>query len=204
MSPTPRDSPPPTPCAWPAISTASRSPPNRCRASATRISCCATHAGPRFVLKIANRDEALEVLDLQNKLLAIPGRRADTGLAVSAPGGGPFGPGRSRRWPARMAAAYFVRLLTWVDGVLHGRPCNLTPRRCCARWARLWRGWTTRSADFSHRAAHRVFYWDLRHAVDGMARISTCSPSLAAACSSRLWTPGRRSIGAALPTGVDL
>ena len=36
-------------------------------------------AGPRFVLKIANRDEALEVLDLQNKLLEFLAAR-DTGL----------------------------------------------------------------------------------------------------------------------------
>src|ERR1700733_11588235 len=65
-------------------------------------------AGPRFVLKIANRDEALEVLDLQNKLLAQLGAiatglefprlvTATSGLAIT-PVAGDDG------------AAYFVRL----------------------------------------------------------------------------------------------
>jgi 4-aminobutyrate aminotransferase-like enzyme/Ser/Thr protein kinase RdoA (MazF antagonist) len=118
-------------------------------------------AGPRFVLKIANREEALEVLDLQNKLLAHLASLA-TGLAfprlVAArsgleitPVGGDDG------------AAYFVRLLTWVDGVPmasvqpHSAALLRSLGGSLARFDHALTG-------FEHTAAHRTLYWDLRHA----------------------------------------
>ena len=116
---------------------------------------------PRYVLKIANRDEALEVLDLQNKLLQFLAAR-DIGLAFPR-----LGAARSGLEVTPVAdvdgAAYFVRLLTWVDGV-----CLATVQRHSAALlgslgsalARL----DNALAGFSHAAAQRVLYWDLRHA----------------------------------------
>jgi 4-aminobutyrate aminotransferase-like enzyme len=118
-------------------------------------------AGPRFVLKIANRDEALEVLDLQNKLLAQLAAIA-TGLAfprlVAARSGLEITP-----IAGDDGAAYFVRLLTWVDGVPMAtvQPHSAALLRSLgASLARLDHALT----GFEHTAAHRTLYWDLRHA----------------------------------------
>ncbi|HEV3197901.1 MAG TPA: aminotransferase class III-fold pyridoxal phosphate-dependent enzyme [Bryobacteraceae bacterium] len=118
-------------------------------------------AGARFVLKIANSEEALEILDLQNKVLRLLAT-ADTGL----------------EWPhvlptlsgnlivpvaAESGSAFFVRLLTWVDGVCfanvqpHGPAVLSSLGRALARTDNALAG-------FSHPAAHRKLYWDLRHA----------------------------------------
>ena len=117
--------------------------------------------GPRFVLKIANREEALEVLDLQNKLLERLAASA-TGLAfprlVAARSGLEITP-----VPGEDGAAYFVRLLTWVDGVPMAtvQPHSVELLRSLgAALARVDRA----LAGFEHAAAHRIFYWDLRHA----------------------------------------
>ena len=117
--------------------------------------------GPRYVLKIANRDEALEVLDLQNRLLARLGSVA-TGLAfprlLAARSNLDITPVASED-----GAAYFVRLLTWVDGVPMAsvQPhSNELLRSLGASLARL----DLALAGFDHPAAHRSFYWDLRHA----------------------------------------
>jgi len=120
------------------------------------------HPGaPRFVLKIANRDEALEVLDLQNRLLAWLAA-SDTGLEfprlVAARSGLAITPVADEE-----GAAYFVRLLTWVDGV---SLATVKPHSAAllaslgATLARVDRA----LAGFSHAAAHRELYWDLRHA----------------------------------------
>jgi 4-aminobutyrate aminotransferase-like enzyme/Ser/Thr protein kinase RdoA (MazF antagonist) len=118
-------------------------------------------AGPRFVLKIANRDEALEVLDLQNRLLEFLAAR-DTGLEFPR-----LVAGRSGLMITPTAdadgEACFVRLLTWVDGVSMAavQPHSAALLRSLGgALARLDNG----LAGFSHPAAHRVFYWDLRHA----------------------------------------
>jgi 4-aminobutyrate aminotransferase-like enzyme/Ser/Thr protein kinase RdoA (MazF antagonist) len=118
-------------------------------------------SGPRFILKIANRDEALEVLDLQNKLLE---RLAatDTGLAfprlVAARSGLEITPVAGED-----GAAYFVRLLTWVDGV----PMATVQPHSAALLRSL--GAAVAQVDralegFEHTAMYRVLYWDLRHA----------------------------------------
>lgn len=117
--------------------------------------------GLRFVLKIANRDEALEVLDLQNRLLERLAT-SDTGLVfpslVAARSGLEITPVGDED-----GAAYFVRLLTWVDGVPLATVQPHSPallRSLGAALARL-----DHALDgFSHAAAHRVLYWDLRHA----------------------------------------
>ena len=117
--------------------------------------------GARFVLKIANRDEALEVLDLQNKLLQFLAAR-DTGLAfprlVAAHSGLEITPVADED-----GNAYFVRLLTWVEGV-----CMATVQPHSAALLRSLGSALARLdnslAGFSHAAAHRTLYWDLRHA----------------------------------------
>ena len=116
---------------------------------------------PRVVLKIANRDEALEVLDLQNKLLQWLAAR-DIGLVfprlVTARSGLEITPVGDED-----GAAYFIRLLTWVDGVCMAA---VKPHSAAllgslgAALARMDRA----IAGFEHAAAHRVLYWDLRHA----------------------------------------
>src|ERR1035438_2964408 len=72
-------------------------------------------SGARFVLKIANQEESLAVLDLQNSLLdflaahltglefprVAPASTGYTIASVTGPDGVP----------------YFVRLLAWVDGI---------------------------------------------------------------------------------------
>ena len=117
--------------------------------------------GPRFVLKIANRDEALEVLDVQNKMLAHLAA-IDTGLSfprlVAARSGLEITP-----IAGDDDAAYFVRLFTWVDGVPMAtvQPHSAALLRSLgASLARLDRA----LAGFEHTAAHRTLYWDLRHA----------------------------------------
>jgi 4-aminobutyrate aminotransferase-like enzyme/Ser/Thr protein kinase RdoA (MazF antagonist) len=118
-------------------------------------------ASPRFVLKIANREEALEVLDLQNKLLRFLAAR-DTGLLfprlVAARSGLEVTPVADQE-----GAAYFVRLLTWVDGVPMAtvQPHSAALLRSLGHTlARL----DNALAGFSHPAAYRVLQWDLRHA----------------------------------------
>jgi 4-aminobutyrate aminotransferase-like enzyme/Ser/Thr protein kinase RdoA (MazF antagonist) len=116
-------------------------------------------AGPRFVLKIANREEGFEVLDLQNKLLQYLAV-CDTGMAfphlVPARGGLEITQGADAG-----GAAYFVRLLTWVEGIPmamvqpHRAPLL---RSLGAALGRLDKA----LAGFSHPAAHRALHWDLR------------------------------------------
>jgi len=118
-------------------------------------------SGPRFVLKIANREEALEVLDLQNKLLERLGR-GNTGLAfprlVAAQSGLEITPVAGED-----EAAYFVRLLTWVEGVpmatVQPHSAGLL-RSMGAGLARMQEA----LQDFQHPAAKRILYWDLRRA----------------------------------------
>jgi 4-aminobutyrate aminotransferase-like enzyme/Ser/Thr protein kinase RdoA (MazF antagonist) len=123
-------------------------------------------AGPRFVLKIANREEGLEVLDLQNKLLHFLARR-DTGLAfprlVAALSGLEVTPVAGED-----GAAYFVRLLTWVEGVCLATVQPHSPQLLRSLGAGLAR-FDNVLAGFSHSAAHRILHWDLRQAATAWA-----------------------------------
>ena len=118
-------------------------------------------AGPRFVFKIANREEALEVLDLQNKLLERLAQN-DTGLVfprlVTGLSSLEIAPVEGEN-----GAAFFARLLTWVDGVPMAtvQPHSASLLRSLGEAiARV----DQALAGFDHSAAHRVLYWDLRHA----------------------------------------
>ena len=121
--------------------------------------------GAQFVLKIANAEEALEVLDLQNKALKLLAA-SDTGLAwprvVSTRSGNEIIPVGTKGGPA-----YFLRLLTWVEGQCLSYVRPHTPE-LLRSLGRALAATDTALAGFSHHAAHRTWYWDVRHA--GMAR----------------------------------
>src|SRR5262245_48206266 len=124
-----------------------------------------THSGEQFVLKIANPEESLEVLHLQNAMihaLAGGGTGLDWPRVVATRSG-------NRIFPAGSdgGTAYFVRLLTWVEGVCLAEARNHSPGlleslgRALGAIAVALRG-------FDHPAAHRTMHWDLRQA--GTAR----------------------------------
>ena len=124
-------------------------------------------AGRQFVLKIANSEEALEILDLQNKVLAFLASR-ETGLEwpgvtptssgnLIVPVGGEDGP------------AYFMRMLTWVEGVCFVRVPH-TPQLLASLGEAIART-DLALAGFEHPAAHRPMHWDLRQAAMARAHL---------------------------------
>jgi 4-aminobutyrate aminotransferase-like enzyme/Ser/Thr protein kinase RdoA (MazF antagonist) len=118
-------------------------------------------SGAQFVLKIANSREALEVLSLQNHAMEFLAS-AGTGLrwpgVVRSRSGNPIVPIGSEE-----GAAWFMRLLTWIEGECLANVAPHTPEllqslgRSLAETALALSG-------FRHAAAHRTLYWDLRHA----------------------------------------
>src|SRR5208283_2434382 len=77
-------------------------------------------AGAQYVLKVANSQESLEVLDLQNQALAwLAGRVPDLAWPRLVP---------SRAGRAIEERGNFIRLLTWVDGVCLANVRPRTPR----------------------------------------------------------------------------
>src|SRR2546430_5345659 len=115
----------------------------------------------QFVLKIANADETIKFLELQNQLirflaaskieLEFPGIvLTETGEHIATIKGDD---GRE----------HFVRLLTWLDGVCFAKaePHN---RRLLSSLGRALAQMDAALAEFDHPAAHRSFYWDLRNA----------------------------------------
>jgi len=155
-------------------------------------------SGAQFVLKFANPGEALEVLDLQNKALRHLAA-ANTGLAwprvVPTRWGNEIVP-----VAAQDGAAHFLRLLTWVEGVpfaaAHPRSRGLLSSLGLAL-ART----DVALSGFSHPAAHRTFYWDLRHAVVARAHLSLLSDSQRAAIEG-FFEAWNRLDWSALPSGV--
>src|ERR1019366_7244349 len=118
-------------------------------------------SGAQFVFKIANQEESPGVLDLQNSLLGFLGAHP-TGLefprVVPASGGSAIA---SVTGPDGMP--YFVRLLTWVDGICMAQAAPHSVQLLRSLGAALAR--MDNSLDvFSHPAAHRTVHWDLRQA----------------------------------------
>jgi 4-aminobutyrate aminotransferase-like enzyme/Ser/Thr protein kinase RdoA (MazF antagonist) len=126
-------------------------------------------SGAQFVLKIANSEEGLEILDMQSKVLQ---------FLAGGSGSVPANDDAGLTWPrvvptlsgnlivpvaAENGMAYFIRLLTWVNGVCfadvkpHGPALLASLGRALARTDLALSG-------FVHPAAHRKLYWDLRHA----------------------------------------
>src|SRR5437870_877734 len=122
-------------------------------------------SGEQFVLKIANAEEQFEFLELQDQLICYLAARE---LDLEFP--------RIVRTKAGEAIAaikgedghqHFVRLLTWIDGVCFAK-VKRHDRKLLSSLGRALAQMDAGLAQFSHSAAHRSFYWDLRNA--GMAR----------------------------------
>ncbi|HYW72761.1 MAG TPA: aminotransferase class III-fold pyridoxal phosphate-dependent enzyme [Pyrinomonadaceae bacterium] len=124
-----------------------------------------TPTGEKFVLKIANADEDLSFLELQNELIRL---LANANLDLTFPR---IVPSTSGQYITAMTGSdrqeHLVRLLTWVDGDCFARvqPQN---RSLLASLGRALARMDATLVQFSHPAAQRSFYWDLRSAA--MAR----------------------------------
>src|SRR5262245_7232465 len=122
-------------------------------------------SGRQFVLKIANPGESLEVLHLQNAMIRTLSD-GDTGLdwpsVIPTRSGNLIVPAGSEG-----GTAYFVRLLTWVEGVCMAEAGPHSPAMLASLGQALGRIAAT-LARFDHPAAHRTLHWDLRQA--SMAR----------------------------------
>ena len=150
-------------------------------------------SGQQFVLKIANSEEAPEVLDLQNKALAFL-EEQDTGLEW------PRVTGQVQTCIADNGTTHFVRLLSWVEGVPlasvqpHSREVLSSLGRALARI-------DAALGSFSHPAAHRVLHWDLRQTAMAKPHLSLLTDSqrsivepILDACGRIEWSKLRRGI----------
>ncbi len=117
--------------------------------------------GEQFVLKIANTEETFEFLELQNHMMEfLAARKVD----LEFPRIVPTKTGESTATiKDENGREHFVRLLTWLDGKCfaeaqpHGRKLLASLGRALAQM-------DAALVEFSHPAAHRDFYWDLRNA----------------------------------------
>jgi len=121
--------------------------------------------GEKYVLKIANSEESVRFLELQNQLIQfLSARHTDLEFARLVPS-------RSGETISRIkdqrGREHFVRLLSWLDGDCLAQ---VQPHRrlLLASLGRALAQMDAALTEFSHPAAERSFYWDLRHA--GMAR----------------------------------
>jgi Ser/Thr protein kinase RdoA (MazF antagonist) len=126
------------------------------------------HRG-RFVLKIANLNDAPELLDFQNQAM----RHVEKSVAdyrVQQPVRSLLGEEITNIRNARSGTGHCVRLLTWIDGVVLARSAargSVLFESIGAGMARI----DAALCDFSHPAMRRVLQWDLRRAQ--MARENT-------------------------------
>ena len=119
----------------------------------------------RFVLKIANSAEAFEFLELQNQLIQF---LTDRKIALEFPRIVRAKTGEDiATIKGENGDEHFVRLLTWLDGVCLAQ-AEPHDRKLLSSLGRALAQMDAALADFSHPAAHRSFYWDLRNAA--MAR----------------------------------
>lgn len=115
-----------------------------------------TPSGQRYVLKIANATERIELLEAQNAAMA---HVAPLGICPRVI------PARDGRLIARAPSGHLVRLLSWIPGVplgaLKQRPPALLEDvgRTLGRVGAALR-------QFDHPAIHREFHWDLGRAFD--------------------------------------
>ena len=117
--------------------------------------------GEKYVLKIANSEESVRFLELQNQLIQfLSAGHTDLEFARLVPSR--TGETISRIKDER-GREHFVRLLSWLDGDClaqvqpHGRLLLASLGRALAQM-------DAALTEFSHPAAQRSFYWDLRHA----------------------------------------
>jgi 4-aminobutyrate aminotransferase-like enzyme/Ser/Thr protein kinase RdoA (MazF antagonist) len=122
-------------------------------------------SGEKFVLKIANAEEDIQFLELQNQLIRfLAAAKTDLQFPriVSTKTGEEIASITSAD-----GQTYFARLLTWLDGHCFAevQPHN---RTLLASLGRALAQMDAALAGFSHPAARRNFHWDLRNA--GTAR----------------------------------
>jgi len=119
----------------------------------------------KYVLKIANSEESVRFLELQNQLVQfLSSQRID----LEFPRLVPAKTGETiSRIKDEVGQEHFVRLLSWLDGdcLAQVQPHG---RRLLASLGHTLGQMDTALAEFSHPAAQRSFYWDLRNAA--MAR----------------------------------
>jgi Ser/Thr protein kinase RdoA (MazF antagonist) len=120
-----------------------------------------TSSGERFVLKIAKSDERRDVLDLQNSVFAYLAEHVDD---LTLPTLKPSLAGEQiLEVRGHQGRRYFVRLLSWVDGIplVHATPHDERMLRSLggvlAKIDRALQG-------FTHPAMRRDLHWDLKHA----------------------------------------
>ncbi len=115
----------------------------------------------QFVLKIANAEEQFEFLDLQNQLIQfLAARNLDLEFPRIVPTKAERAIGAIKSEDGHQ---HFVRLLTWIDGVCLAK-VERHDRKLLSSLGRALAQIDAALAQFSHAAAHRSFYWDLRHA----------------------------------------
>ena len=123
------------------------------------------NSNDRFVLKIANSEEAFEFLELQNHLIRF---LSSSRIEMSFPGIVLTKKGEDiATIKDENGRAHFVRLLTWLDGVCFAK-AKPHDRKLLSSLGRALAQMDAALAEFSHPAAHRSFYWDVRSA--GTAR----------------------------------
>jgi 4-aminobutyrate aminotransferase-like enzyme/Ser/Thr protein kinase RdoA (MazF antagonist) len=122
-------------------------------------------AGAQYVLKIANSNESHEFLEMQNQMIRfLTDRRVGLNFPriIASKSGEDIASTRAGDGPP-----HHVRLFTWIDGECLASVQLHTP----ALLRSLGRALGEMDAaltGFDHPAAHRKFYWDIRHA--SMAR----------------------------------
>jgi 4-aminobutyrate aminotransferase-like enzyme/Ser/Thr protein kinase RdoA (MazF antagonist) len=115
----------------------------------------------QFVLKIANSEEHLEFLELQNDLIEF---LAGRDIALDFPQVVKTRNGESiAKVNSQNGDEHFVRLLTWLDGVCFAL-VKTHDRKLLASLGSALAQMDLALAEFDHRSAHRSFYWDLRNA----------------------------------------
>ncbi|HBB94815.1 MAG TPA: class III aminotransferase [Blastocatellia bacterium] len=115
----------------------------------------------QFVLKIANAEESLEFLDLQNQMIEFLSARK---IELEFPRVVPAKNGESiTRIKGEDGREHFVRLLSWLEGDCLAK-VQPHGRKLLASLGRALGQMDAALAQFSHRSATRKFYWDLRHA----------------------------------------
>jgi 4-aminobutyrate aminotransferase-like enzyme/Ser/Thr protein kinase RdoA (MazF antagonist) len=117
--------------------------------------------GEKFVLKIANSEESLEFLDLQNRMIRfLAEERVDLDFPriITSKSGKDIAAANSNG-----GQSHHVRLLTWIDGecLASIRPHN---RKILRSLGRVLAQMDAALTGFEHPAAHRQFYWDIRRA----------------------------------------
>lgn len=115
-----------------------------------------TADGERFVLKIANSQEEVGLLEAQNAALQHLSRSVDICPSVCRTRDGRALALTPRRW----GAEHLVRLLTWIPGVPLAA-AKWKSSLLLENFGRAMAAVDASLATFDHPAAHREFHWDL-------------------------------------------